>query len=103
MHLSFLPSYKEKMLKLSAVHKDRPIEPLDLAVFWSEFVMRHGGAEHLRPAAHDLNWIQYHSLDVFTLLLTIVLTVVMVTVKCCKVCFRKCCGKKKTMKKKKSE
>ncbi|XP_036814545.1 UDP-glucuronosyltransferase [Oncorhynchus mykiss] len=96
-------SYKEKMLKLSAVHKDRPIEPLDLAVFWSEFVMRHGGAEHLRPAAHDLNWIQYHSLDVFTLLLTIVLIVVMVTVKCCKVCFRKCCGTKKTMKKKKKE
>ncbi|XP_038870748.1 UDP-glucuronosyltransferase-like [Salvelinus namaycush] len=96
-------SYKEKMLKLSAVHKDRPIEPLDLAVFWAEFVMRHGGAEHLRPAAHDLNWIQYHSLDVFTLLLTIVLIVVMVTVKCCKVCFRKCCGTKKTMKKKKSE
>uniref|UniRef100_A0A8C8GFV0 glucuronosyltransferase n=1 Tax=Oncorhynchus tshawytscha TaxID=74940 RepID=A0A8C8GFV0_ONCTS len=94
-------SYKEKMLKLSAVHKDRPIEPLDLAVFWAEFVMRHGGAEHLRPAAHDLNWIQYHSLDVFTLLLTIVLIVVMVTVKCCKVCFRKCCGTKKTMKKKK--
>uniref|UniRef100_A0A673ZAD1 glucuronosyltransferase n=1 Tax=Salmo trutta TaxID=8032 RepID=A0A673ZAD1_SALTR len=93
-------SYKEKMLKLSAVHKDRPIEPLDLAVFWSEFVMRHGGAEHLRPAAHDLNWIQYHSLDVFTLLLTIVLIVVMVTVKCCKVCFRKCCGTKLTMKKK---
>uniref|UniRef100_A0A673Z8H3 glucuronosyltransferase n=1 Tax=Salmo trutta TaxID=8032 RepID=A0A673Z8H3_SALTR len=94
-------SYKEKMLKLSAVHKDRPIKPLDLAVFWSEFVMRHGGAEHLRPAAHDLNWIQYHSLDVFTLLLTIVLIVVMVTVKCCKVCFRKCCGTKRTMKKKK--
>uniref|UniRef100_A0A4W5JWY4 glucuronosyltransferase n=1 Tax=Hucho hucho TaxID=62062 RepID=A0A4W5JWY4_9TELE len=96
-------SYKEKMLKLSAVHKDRPIEPLDLAVFWAEFVMRHGGAEHLRPAAHDLNWIQYHSLDVFTLLLIIVLIVVMVTIKCCKVCFRKCCGTKRTMKKKKSE
>ncbi|KAK6292629.1 hypothetical protein J4Q44_G00372130 [Coregonus suidteri] len=93
-------SYKEKMVKLSAVHKDRPIEPLDLAVFWSEFVMRHGGAEHLRPAAHDLNWIQYHSLDVFTLLLTIVLIVVIVTVKCCKVCFHKCCGTKRTIKKK---
>ncbi|XP_021478988.1 UDP-glucuronosyltransferase isoform X4 [Oncorhynchus mykiss] len=85
-------SYKQKMLQLSKVHKDRPIEPLDLAVFWTEFVMRHGGADHLRPAAHDLNWIQYHSLDVFALLLTIILTVVMVTVKCCKVCFHKCCG-----------
>ncbi|XP_042182685.1 UDP-glucuronosyltransferase-like isoform X2 [Oncorhynchus tshawytscha] len=91
-------SYKQKMLQLSTVHKDRPIEPLDLAVFWTEFVMRHGGADHLRPAAHDLNWIQYHSLDVFALLLTIILTVVMVTVKCCKVCFRKCCGMIWTMK-----
>ncbi|PTB89013.1 hypothetical protein C9994_17575, partial [Marivirga lumbricoides] len=27
-----------------------------LAVFWVEFVMRHKGASHLRPAAHDLTW-----------------------------------------------
>ncbi|KAJ8004383.1 hypothetical protein DPEC_G00135130 [Dallia pectoralis] len=93
-------SYKEKMLKLSAVHKDRPIEPLDLAVFWTEFVMRHGGAEHLRTAAHDLNWVQYHCLDVILLLITIVITVVMGTIKGCKVCFRKCCRVKMTMKKK---
>uniref|UniRef100_A0AAR2LKL4 UDP-glucuronosyltransferase n=1 Tax=Pygocentrus nattereri TaxID=42514 RepID=A0AAR2LKL4_PYGNA len=64
-------SYKEKMVKLSAVHKDRPIEPLDLAVYWTEFVMRHKGAEHLRPAAHDLNWFQYHSLDVIGFLLVV--------------------------------
>ncbi|XP_010865192.4 UDP-glucuronosyltransferase 1-1 isoform X1 [Esox lucius] len=93
-------SYKEKMLKLSAVHKDRPMEPLDLAVFWTEFVMRHRGAEHLRPAAHYLNWIQYHSLDVILLLLTIAITVIMGTVTCCKVCFHKCCRERKTMKKK---
>uniref|UniRef100_A0A9J8D8F0 UDP-glucuronosyltransferase n=1 Tax=Cyprinus carpio carpio TaxID=630221 RepID=A0A9J8D8F0_CYPCA len=92
-------SYKEKMTELSAIHRDRPIEPLDLAVFWTEFVMRHKGAVHLRPAAHELNWIQYHSLDVIGFLLLILVTVIFVTVKSCMFCFRKCF--KKTQKKKK--
>ncbi|KAF4109480.1 hypothetical protein G5714_010553 [Onychostoma macrolepis] len=92
-------SYKEKITELSAIHRDRPIEPLDLAVFWTEFVMRHKGAAHLRPAAHELNWIQYHSLDVIGFLLLILVTVIFVTVKSCMFCFRKCF--KKTQKKKK--
>ncbi|XP_026127844.1 UDP-glucuronosyltransferase-like isoform X1 [Carassius auratus] len=92
-------SYKEKMTELSAIHRDRPIEPLDLAVFWTEFVMRHKGAAHLRPAAHELNWIQYHSLDVIGFLLLLLVTVIFVTVKSCMFCFRKCF--KKTQKKKK--
>ncbi|XP_023695793.2 UDP-glucuronosyltransferase 1A1-like isoform X2 [Paramormyrops kingsleyae] len=83
-------SYKDKIMKLSAVHKDRPVEPLDLAVFWTEFVMRHKGADHLRPAAHDLNWIQYHSLDVISLLVVIIVTVVIVIVKSCRFCIRMC-------------
>ncbi|XP_073701379.1 UDP-glucuronosyltransferase-like isoform X2 [Garra rufa] len=93
-------SYKEKMTELSAIHRDRPIEPLDLAVFWTEFVMRHKGAAHLRPAAHELNWIQYHSLDVIGFLLLILVTVICVTLKSCMFCFRKCC---KTTQKKKRE
>ncbi|XP_016302177.1 UDP-glucuronosyltransferase-like [Sinocyclocheilus anshuiensis] len=92
-------SYKEKMTELSAIHRDRPIEPLDLAVFWTEFVMRHKGAAHLRPAAHELNWIQYHSLDVIGFLILILVTVIFVTVKSCMFCFRKFF--KKTQKKKK--
>ncbi|XP_056104702.1 UDP glucuronosyltransferase 1 family, polypeptide B1 isoform X2 [Rhinichthys klamathensis goyatoka] len=86
-------SYKQKMEKLSAIHNDRPIQPLDLAVYWTEFVMRHKGAEHLRPAAHDLNWLQYHSLDVIGFLLFIVLIVTLVTFKCCGLCWRRCCRK----------
>ncbi|XP_055472705.1 UDP-glucuronosyltransferase 1-2 isoform X3 [Psammomys obesus] len=83
-------SYKENIMRLSSLHKDRPIEPLDLAVFWVEFVMRHKGAPHLRPAAHDLTWYQYHSLDVIGFLLAIVLTVVFIVFKCCAFGFRKC-------------
>ncbi|KAG5261666.1 hypothetical protein AALO_G00286970 [Alosa alosa] len=92
-------SYMENMQKLSAIHNDRPIEPLDLAVHWTEFVMRHKGADHLRPAAHHLNWIQYHSLDVIGFLLVVVATVVVVMITCCAVCLRRCCrGSKKTKK-----
>ncbi|XP_066542407.1 UDP-glucuronosyltransferase 1A1-like [Hoplias malabaricus] len=83
-------SYKERMSKLSAIHKDRPVDPLDLAVFWTEFVMRHKGADHLRPAAHDLNWVQYHCLDVVAFLLFILITVIFLTFKSCAFCFRKC-------------
>ncbi|XP_071371324.1 UDP-glucuronosyltransferase-like [Centroberyx affinis] len=86
-------SYKEKMMTLSAIHLDRPVEPLDLAVFWTEFVIRHKGATHLRSAAHDLNWIQYHSLDVIGFFAVILITVIWVTLKCCLFCVHKCCRK----------
>ncbi|NP_001365304.1 UDP-glucuronosyltransferase 1A8-like precursor [Mus musculus] len=92
-------SYKENIMRLSSLHKDRPIEPLDLAVFWVEYVMRHKGAPHLRPAAHDLTWYQYHSLDVIGFLLAIVLTVVFIVFKCCAYGCRKCFGGKGRVKK----
>ncbi|XP_072817972.1 UDP-glucuronosyltransferase 1A6 isoform X2 [Vicugna pacos] len=92
-------SYKENIMRLSSLHKDRPVEPLDLAVFWVEFVMRHKGAPHLRPAAHDLTWYQYHSLDVTGFLLAVVLTVVFIAFKSCVFAYRKCFGKKGRAKK----
>uniref|UniRef100_A0AAX7UAY1 UDP-glucuronosyltransferase n=1 Tax=Astatotilapia calliptera TaxID=8154 RepID=A0AAX7UAY1_ASTCA len=76
--------YKAKMMELSAIHLDRPTEPVDLAAFWTEFVMRHKGASHLRVGAHDLNWFQYHSLDVLSFFAVILITVVWMTVKCCR-------------------
>nr|KAF6495697.1 hypothetical protein HJG63_010098 [Rousettus aegyptiacus] len=92
-------SYKENIMRLSSLHKDRPIEPLDLAVFWVEFVMKHKGAKHLRPAAHDLTWYQYHSLDVIGFLLAIVLGVVFIVYKFCVFGYRKCFRKKGQAKK----
>uniref|UniRef100_A0A3Q4BPM5 UDP-glucuronosyltransferase n=1 Tax=Mola mola TaxID=94237 RepID=A0A3Q4BPM5_MOLML len=87
--------YKERVQKLSAVHKDRPIDPLQLSVYWTEFVMRHKGAQHLRAAVLELNWIQYFCLDVIALLATVLLVFVILTVKCFKVCLRKLGRKRK--------
>ncbi|XP_042113522.1 UDP-glucuronosyltransferase 2B31-like isoform X2 [Peromyscus maniculatus bairdii] len=83
------PSYKENAMRLSRIHHDQPMKPLDRAVFWVEYVMRHKGAKHLRVAAHDLTWFQYHSLDVLGFLFTCVLTVMLIMMKCCLFCCQK--------------
>ncbi|XP_047422672.1 UDP-glucuronosyltransferase 2B20-like isoform X4 [Sciurus carolinensis] len=94
------PSYKENAMRLSRIHHDQPVKPLDRAVFWIEFVMRHKGAKHLRIAAHDLSWFQYYSLDVVGFLLACVVTVIFIITKCCLFC---CQMFAKTGKKKKGE
>nr|XP_020043130.1 UDP-glucuronosyltransferase 2A1 isoform X8 [Castor canadensis] len=94
------PSYKENAMRLSRIHHDQPVKPLDRAVFWIEFVMRHKGAKHLRVAAHDLNWIQYHSLDVIGFLLACLATAIFFVTKCC---LFSCKKFSKTGKKKKRE
>ncbi|KAM6120396.1 UDP-glucuronosyltransferase 2A1-like isoform 1-T1 [Pterocles gutturalis] len=83
-------TYKENALRLSKIHHDQPLKPLDRAVFWVEFVMRHKGAKHLRPAAHHLTWYQYHCLDILAFLLTCAAIVVFILVKCCVFCCRRC-------------
>nr|XP_048702297.1 UDP-glucuronosyltransferase 2C1-like isoform X1 [Caretta caretta] len=93
-------SYKENAVRLSQIHHDQPIKPLDRAVFWIEFVMRHKGAKHLRPAAHELTWYQYHCLDVLAFLLTCAAAAVFIAVKCCLFCCKKC---GRIVKKKKTE
>jgi glucuronosyltransferase len=56
------------MKRLSAVLRDQPQTPLDRAVYWTEYVIRHKGAPHLRSAAADLSWYQYLLLDVMLVL-----------------------------------
>ena len=93
------PSYRENMQELSRLHRDQPLKPLDRAVFWIEFVMRHKGAAHLKTDSYKMSWIQYHSIDVITLLLvsvTLMSLICILTVKCL---WRKVFGgKKKTSK-----
>lgn len=63
------PSYRENVQELSRLHRDQPTKPLDQAMFWIEFVMRHKGAAHLKTDSYKMSWIQYHSIDIITLLL----------------------------------
>ena len=53
------------MKKLSELYRDRPSTAMETAVYWTEYVIRHRGAKHMRYPAADLNYFQYYSLDVF--------------------------------------
>ncbi|XP_034032135.1 UDP-glucuronosyltransferase 2B31-like [Thalassophryne amazonica] len=68
-------SYRENMQRLSALHRDQPINPLDKAVFWIEYVLRHKGASHLKAQSTKMPWYVYHSIDVIATLLLILLFV----------------------------
>lgn len=94
-------SYKSSMQRLSALHHDRPVTPMNTSVFWVEYVMRHGGARHLRMASHDLNWFQYHSAEVIASLLLVLLVVVVITAALCRAvvrCFLRCCRRRRVKK-----
>jgi glucuronosyltransferase len=56
------------MMKISAISKDEPETLINRAVWWTEYVIRHNGAKHLRSAALDLAWYQYLLLDVVVFL-----------------------------------
>ncbi|XP_047436760.1 UDP-glucuronosyltransferase 2C1-like [Mugil cephalus] len=58
------PSYRMNMQRLSRLHRDQPITPLESALFWIEFVMRHKGAAHLRTESFRMPWYSYYSVDV---------------------------------------
>lgn len=63
------------MQKFSALSKDTPDKSLERAVWWTEYVLRHNGAHHLRSSALELTWYQYILLDVIGLLSVLILLV----------------------------
>ncbi|XP_039652131.1 UDP-glucuronosyltransferase 2B4-like [Perca fluviatilis] len=69
------PSYRMNMQRLSRLHRDQPITPLENALFWIEFVMRHKGAAHLKAESYRMPWYSYHSVDVVLFLAGAVLLV----------------------------
>ncbi|KAA0184510.1 hypothetical protein HAZT_HAZT005992 [Hyalella azteca] len=62
------PKYREKAEKISAAMKDRPLSAVETAVYWTEYVIRHQGAVHLRSPERDLTWVQLLHLDLLLLL-----------------------------------
>ena len=56
---------------MSAVMRDQIDSPLERAVYWIEYVIRHRGAPHLRAASRKLSLFQRYLFDM-TLVVVIV-------------------------------
>nr|AHX56955.1 UDP-glycosyltransferase 212B1 [Strigamia maritima] len=63
---------RKAVQRYSKIFHDREEDPLNKAIFWIEYVMRHDGAMHLQTAAVGLNFFQYNLLDVSALAAVIV-------------------------------
>lgn len=87
-------SYRQNMQRLSRLHRDQPMSPMDRAIFWVEYVMRHKGAPHLRTEAYKMPWYSYYCLDVMLVLLTAVTLLLLSALAVCK--FLCCRGRRKT-------
>ncbi|XP_037904808.1 uncharacterized protein LOC119647761 [Hermetia illucens] len=63
--------YERNVKKISNLYRDQPTNPLDKAIYWVEYVARHKGAVHMHSAGQELNFIQYHNLDLFATIIIV--------------------------------
>lgn len=57
------------------------MSPMETAMFWTEYVIRHKGAPHLRSPAVGMPWYHYYLIDVLFVIFTLV-TLVCVLLYC---------------------
>ncbi|KAL0810779.1 hypothetical protein ABMA28_010096 [Loxostege sticticalis] len=77
-------SYRKNIVRLRSLTRDQPQPPLERAVWWTEYVIRHSGARHLRAAGANKSTFEYYELGLVSYLLValaIVLGLVLTLVK----------------------
>ncbi|XP_045520031.1 UDP-glucosyltransferase 2-like [Pieris brassicae] len=73
-------SYKENILKLRNILNDQPQSALDRAVWWTEYVLRYGGAKHFRAASANLSWFEFYEVEFMLKLLMLIFTTIVVLI-----------------------
>ncbi|XP_015517441.2 UDP-glycosyltransferase UGT5 [Neodiprion lecontei] len=72
-------SYKQRMLNLRDLLKDKPYDSLENAVWWTEHVIRHKGAPHLHSTTADDPWYQRQDMDLIFIISTVILIAFSIT------------------------
>ena len=90
---------QEGMNRANQLFTDEKETPLERAVWWIEYVIRHDGAGFLRPESMTLSFYQYHLLDVIAFLSFIIIMIFLIIFKCCICCKQICCRKVSTKRK----
>uniref|UniRef100_A0A182KAS7 UDP-glycosyltransferases domain-containing protein n=1 Tax=Anopheles christyi TaxID=43041 RepID=A0A182KAS7_9DIPT len=58
------PTFMKQAKRASELFRDNLVPPMQEAMHWIEYVMRHKGAKHLKTKAIELSWTQYLLVDV---------------------------------------
>ncbi|CAG4992088.1 unnamed protein product [Colias eurytheme] len=72
-------SFKNNMIRLRSLMREHLVPPLELAVWWVEHILRHGG-QHLRSPAAGLTWTEYYEVPLVLTVLGVCFSVIVVTV-----------------------
>ncbi|XP_017858841.1 PREDICTED: UDP-glucuronosyltransferase 1-3 [Drosophila arizonae] len=71
---TILDDYFAMQMKSSTIaFRERPQDPLKLAVWWTEHVIATNGAPLVQSAGNNINWFVYNSIDIYICCLVIVL------------------------------
>ncbi|XP_017875038.1 UDP-glucuronosyltransferase 1-3-like [Ceratina calcarata] len=71
-------SYKEKVMELRRLMKDKPYESKENVIWWVEYVMRNKGAPHLRFSGADESWFRRYDTDIIAFLSIILFLVTII-------------------------
>lgn len=86
------PIYRQTAKQISELFRDRPAKPMETAVFWTEYVLRHHGAPHLLSNSVYLNFWQLHSFDVIGFIILILVSTLFIVFTILKFVIRKLFG-----------
>lgn len=84
------------MAQTSAKYKDQPQTPMERALFWIEYVLRHTDVNDLSLPSRDMNMFQSSNIDVITTITVIIGLVLYVIITCIRKICR--CSKQKKIK-----
>ena len=73
------PMYKVNIKFKQSLLKDQISSPMTRAVFWTEYVIRHNGAQHLQSPARHLTVFQYYIVDVIFIYILAICCVFLLT------------------------
>lgn len=79
------PKYTIIAKKRRDIMRDQPMKPLESAVYWTEFVLKHDGAEHLKSLALNQSCIESTMIDVYFVMwsaVAIVVAIFVMLIKC---------------------
>ncbi|KAL4716779.1 hypothetical protein ACJJTC_001935 [Scirpophaga incertulas] len=76
--------YKNNILKLRDIFRDQPESSIERVVWWTEYVLRHGGAKHLKCLAAHTTFSEYYMIDLIigTLVGSILFIPLMIFIAC---------------------
>lgn len=88
------PSYALNAVKWSARFRDQKEKPLQRAVWWAEWLLRHPDCDYLKSPVLRLGFIVGNAYDVIAFILLVIVAFLVIFVKCIRACL---CSKKSSV------